>query len=147
MLSNNSLYAWSASVTSGETVSFGSGVSFFCSVTDVDVVCVLRLFDAVHAVRNNVPTHAKILHIFFMVISPMCKNYAITLSVINCRLIYYFSMISKSTKSVSQPVFSDRGIVILFCRVNVSASNSKIFPNSVVVSVFGVTIAAALFPK
>ena len=141
MLSNNSLYAWSASVTSGETVSFGSGVSFFCSVTDVDVVCVLRLFDAVHAVRNNVPTHFLHGHP-----PPMCKNYAITLSVINCRLIYYFSMISKSTKSVSQPIFSDRGIVILFCRVNVSASNSKIFPNSVV-SEFGVTIAAALFPK
>ena len=70
MLSNNSLYAWSASVTSGETVSFGSGVSFFCSVTDVDVVCVLRLFDAVHAVRNSILTHAKILHIFFMVIPP-----------------------------------------------------------------------------
>ena len=145
MLSNRLSYAQSASITSGEMVSFGSGVSFFCSVTDV--VCVLRLVDAVHDVRNNVPTHAKILHIFFMVIPPMCKNYAITLSVINCRLIYYFSMISKSTKSVFQPVFSDRGIVILFCRVNVSASNSKIFPNSVVVSEFGVTIAAALSSK
>ena len=72
MLSNNSLYAWSASVTSGETVSFGSGVYFFCSVMDVDVVCVLRLVDTVHAERNNVPTHAKILHIFFMSISPPC---------------------------------------------------------------------------
>ena len=70
MLSNNSLYASSASITSGETVSFGSGVSFFCSVTDVDVVCVLRLLDAVHAVSKSVPIHAKILHIFFMSILP-----------------------------------------------------------------------------
>ena len=70
MLSNNSLYAWRASVTSGETVSFGSEVSFFCSVTDVDVVCVLRLFDTVHAVSKSAHTHAKILHIFVMSIPP-----------------------------------------------------------------------------
>ncbi len=55
MLSNNSLYAWSASITSGEMSPLVQEFPSFCSVTDVDVVCVLRMVDAVHAVSKSVP--------------------------------------------------------------------------------------------